>query len=496
MKIKNIQLLSLALLLSFTICGCNNKNDNSGNNESNSGSIELDESKNPVYKKFFGTLENNVTIKVLENDTAIKMGYFDELLKAFNEEYKEYGITAVDANQGEFSDLANSGPYGYGPDVLYQANDVIMKYVDQKHVTPLPTSKLDACEKIPSEAMKAYEANVSGNNYTFGVPINIQSGLLYYRKDLLPSDWKTTWDKDHNDIPDMTENLVDLYNFSKQRHSANNEQYGFEYSINDFYFSSGFLFSYGAYVFGNNNTDSNDVGIGAGNAKLGGQLIRQLASVMSVSCQDDSAKLSISGNMASGKYFASVTTPDVRSVIVDALASEYQKKDGISLDEAKQKAEENIIGVTFPKIPANGDLENPSEEMIDCVQMGGINGYAISSYTKIPVASLAFVNFATNYEMVKLRQKMLGIAPCRSDANTESDDLSKQLFNKVVNGKISLMPSISAVSSIWTPTGSFLEDLAADPRRSTPKFDTLDKIQAGLDKTSKEIYDSIHKIGN
>ena len=183
-------------------------------------------------------------------------------------------------------------------------------------------------------------------------------------------------------------------------------------------------------------------------------------------------------------------------MIVDALTKEYQSSEGLSSDAAKTKAEENIIGVTFPKIPANGDLENPSEEMIDCTQMGGINGYAISSYTKSPVASLAFINFATSYEMVKLRQEILGIAPCRSDVSNESDTLSQQLFEKVVNGNISLMPSISSVSAIWTPAGSFLEDLAADPRRSTPKYDTLDKIQAGLDKTSQEIYDAIHKIGN
>ena len=494
MKCKIIQTLSLALLLSLTITGCNN--GNSSSQTSSNDSSEVDDSANPVYKKFYGELENNVTIKVLENDTAIKMGYFDELLEAFNEEYKEYGITAVDANQGEFSDLANSGPYGYGPDVLYQANDVIMKYVDQKHVTPLPTSKIEAYDLVPQEAWKAYEANVSGNKYIFGIPINIQSGLLYYRKDLLPSDWQTNWDDDKNDVPDMVENLVDLYNFSKERHANNNEQYGFEYSINDFYFSSGFLFSYGGYVFGDDSTDAADVGLGKGNAKLGGQIIRQLASIMSVSCQDDSAKLAISGNMASGKYFASLTTPDVRSVIVDALAKEYVSKDKISNDEAIKKAQENIIGVTFPKIPANGDLENPSEEMIDCTQMGGINGYAISSYTKYPVASLAFINFATSYQMVKLRQQILGIAPCRSDVSNESDTLSQQLFEKVVDGKISLMPSISAVSSIWTPASSFLEDLAADPRRTSPKFDTLDKIQAGLDKTSQEIYDAIHKIGN
>ena len=32
----------------------------------------------------------------------------------------------------QYLDLANDGPYGYGPDVLYQANDVIMQYAKGK----------------------------------------------------------------------------------------------------------------------------------------------------------------------------------------------------------------------------------------------------------------------------------------------------------------------------------------------------------------------------
>ena len=33
--------------------------------------------------------------------------------------------------------FANDGPYGYGPDVLYQGNDVIMQYAQGKHIYPL-----------------------------------------------------------------------------------------------------------------------------------------------------------------------------------------------------------------------------------------------------------------------------------------------------------------------------------------------------------------------
>ena len=267
------------------------------------------------------------------------------------------------------------------------------------------------------------------------------------------------------------------------------------FSLNDFYFSSGYLFSYGAYLFGNNNRDDSDIGLHAGNAKYGVQVLRQFAAEMSAACIDDSAKLAISGAMASGKYFSSVTTPDVRSVIVSTLATTYQSEKGISLEEATALAEENVIGVPFPDLPANGDLTNPSDEIIECKQMGGINGYAMSSYTKYPNASLAFINFATSYEMAKLREEILQIAPARSDVSAESTELSQQLFDRVSNGSIVLMPSIKAIDQVWTPAGSFMGDVAADPNRgANAKYDTLDKIQAALEQLSKDIYDAIHLL--
>lgn len=485
--------ISSFAIVAMLLAGCGAESTSSG-----SGSGIVDPSQDdPVFKKFDGNLERNAVIKVVENDTAIKMGYLDELFKAFNEEYKEYNITAVDANQGEFADLPNSGPYGYGPDVVYQANDVLMSWVSDRHINPLPLEKLEAYQndKIPDAAHEAYQSVVSNTNYTFGVPVNIQTPLLYYRKDLLPADWKENWDKNKNDVPDMVENLADLYRFSKIYHEQNKDNYGFEFSLNDFYFSSGYLFSYGAYIFGDNNKDDKDVGLHQGEAKLGVQVLRQFASQMSAACQDDSAKLAISGAMASGKYFASVTTPDVRSVIVSTLAQTYQKE-GLSTAEATAKAEENVIGLPFPDLPANGDLENPGDKFIPCKQMGGINGYAMSSYTKYPNASLAFINFATSYKMVKQREKILQIAPCRKDVADESTELSKQLFERVKDGMTVLMPSTKSLKQVWTPAGSFMADIAADPKRNANamKYDSLEKIQSALEKLSNDIYSSIHLL--
>lgn len=80
------------------------------------------------------------------------------------------GITAVDANMDQYLDLANDGPYGYGPDVLYQANDVIMQYAKGKHIYPLPVQQLSCYEQIPESAWKAYETTVDGTTYCCRCP--------------------------------------------------------------------------------------------------------------------------------------------------------------------------------------------------------------------------------------------------------------------------------------------------------------------------------------
>ena len=112
------------------------------------GSTENEEGQGGVYAKFDGELERGAVLRILENDTAVKQGYLKELLDGFNEKYKEYGIVAVDANMDEYSDLENDGPYGYGPDILYQANDSLMKYVYGKHITPIPVERLECYSQV------------------------------------------------------------------------------------------------------------------------------------------------------------------------------------------------------------------------------------------------------------------------------------------------------------------------------------------------------------
>ncbi|MBR0429416.1 MAG: extracellular solute-binding protein [Lachnospiraceae bacterium] len=487
MKKRLISGVLLAAMMLTSLAGCGAATDSKE---------EAQASKDTVTGAIFdGTLEENVTIRVLENDTAISKGYFQELIDAFNAEYAQYGITAVDANMDQYLDLANDGPYGYGPDVLYQANDVLMQYAQGKHIYPLPVESLECYEQVPEEARDAYKTNVEGSEYYCGVPVNIQAPMLYYRKDLLPEGWESTWDKDANGVPDMAENWRDMYLFSKERHEADSTKYGYMKSIYDVYFSSGFLFSYGAYIFGDENTDTTDIGFAAGDAEKGAYVLQQLAGVMNEDCLDDTITTNAYSRLGDGTYFATLSTPDMYSTFLDEMAKEYEKN-GKDADEAMELAKENLVMTGLPKLPESGDLEDENSATMDTVSMGGMNGYAISAYTQAPNACLAFVDFATSYEMMMKRSELLGVAPARADAAKDAGEVSADLFDRLHNNQIVLMPSVDGVSQIWTPGQTFFIDVAKDAFRpeNERKYKDMAALKDGLTDMSQQIYDAINTL--
>ena len=438
-------------------------------------------------EKFTGELERNVTIRILENDTAKEQGYLAELLNAFNEQYKEYGIKAVDANMDQYTDLETGGPYGYGPDVLYQANDAVMKYTDGKHILPLPVQALDCYRFVGEKAWKAYTAMFGEEEYVFGVPVNIQQPLLYYRQDLLPENWETEWDYDNNGVPDMVENWTDLYRFSQKiRTESNGSKYGYMKSLNDGYFASGYFFSYGGYVFGGEDgKDTRDVGFSKGESYKGGKIIRQLASVMNLECTEDTITKNSYSRLASGTYFATMTTPDVYTLFL---------KEMVRAGYTEEYARNNLKVVPVPKLPVSGDLEDESLGMTDMTVMGGVNGYAVSSYTKAPNAALAFVNFATGYKMINKRCELLGISPARSDIAAELGGLSQIINQNLNEGNIYVMPSVRALAQVWTPLQTFCAILADDVLNGKNVYLTEEAVKDGLINVDKQIYDAIHTL--
>lgn len=489
-------LLSAALTASLLV-GC-------GGRESAKDTPEASDLYESVMARFDGTLEEGAVIEVLENDTAIELGYVDQLIEAFNEAYRDRGISAERMNIDQYSDLATDGPYGYGPDVWYQANDILMKYADNQHLLPLPVLSMECREQIPQNAWDAYAKEMNGETFYCGVPLNVQSGMLYYIESSLPENWKQDWDINQNDVPDFFETYTALYAYSELcKQGGQPTQYGYLDETVDTYFMSGYLMTFGAYIFGNNGRDASDIGLAAGEAYKGARMIRQWAGEM-----DNTEVLDGAFSSAAYQYLAdrvmlcTVTTPDVSRMFLRSMVA--------TGDWTEESAKADLKMIPVPRLPLSGDLTadkwedtitRMDELTVETTMMGGINGYGISAYTKIPNASLAFVEFATSYEQSLLRNQYLGVAPARKDAAqaiAETDPVVGVLFDRLDRGKISIMPAITEIGQLWTPAQSFLIDVSTDPYRAARGEETLfatdEDIQSGLERLVGQLRDAIDTL--
>ncbi len=457
-----------------------------------------------VMARFTGEVEQGAVIKVLENDTAIELGYVDQLIAAFNEAYKDQGISAERMNIDQYSDLATDGPYGYGPDVWYQANDILMKYADNQHLLPLPIYDMACYEQIPQSAWNAYATDMMGETFYCGIPLNVQSGMLYYIESMLPDDWQTEWDVNKNGKPDFFETYTALYAYSEQcALDTEKTVYGYLDETVDTYFMSGYLMTFGAYIFGKNGTDPRDIGLAAGESYKGARMIQQWAGQMNnTEVLDGTFASAAYPYLADGTMLCTVTTPDVQRMFIRALVNTGRW--------TQEEAESDLKMITVPRLPVSGDLTadkwqdtilRMDELTVETTMMGGINGYGISAYTKCPNASLAFVEFATNYEQTVLRHEYLGVAPARADAAAtiaDTDPTVGILFDRLDRGFISIMPAITEIGQLWTPAESFLIDLSTDPYRKERGdellYDTDEKIKDGLKRLVEQIRDAIETL--
>jgi arabinogalactan oligomer/maltooligosaccharide transport system substrate-binding protein len=457
-----------------------------------------------VMSRFSGELEPGAVINVLENATAIELGYAQLLVDAFNEAYADQGISAKIMDIDQYSDLATDGPYGYGPDVWYQANDILMKYATKQHLLPLPVYDLECFEQIPQDAWNAYRMTMYDEAFYCGVPLIVQSGMLFYIESMLPDNWQTEWDVNGNGIPDFFETFTALYALSEDiQTNGGKTKYGYLDDLVDVYFSFGYLFTNGAYIFGSNDTDPADIGLAKGEAAKGAAMLRQWAGLMNNTEVLDRAFASAAYSyLAQGTMLCTITTPDVKQMFVRAMVN--------TGEWTQASAEADLKMINVPRLPKSCDLTGDRwqdtitrmDELTDITaMMGGINGYGISAYTSCPNASLAFVQFAASYGQILERNRMLGVSPARGDAAAVigADDHTVQImFDNLSGGYIYVMPAINEIGQLWTPGGSFLVDLCTDAfrlvRGEEELYATAEQIQAGLERMVQQILDAIFTL--
>ncbi|WP_280157720.1 sugar ABC transporter substrate-binding protein (plasmid) [Priestia aryabhattai] len=329
---------------------------------------------------------------------------------------KKYGIRVKYQNVNHTdvpSKLKVDGPAGLAADVFNAPHD---------QVGSLAKSGLLFENMVANEykkdfmkvAIDATSVNENGKKVLYGFPISIETYALYYNKDLVDKPAKT-WE----------ELFAQAKEFSKGS-TKNNPKYGFMMEPGNFYYTHAFLAGYGGYVFGNENTNPNQLGLNNKGAVKSGEFMQRIhKELLPLKVEDISSDV-ISTLFNEGKLMYRISGPwDVKNHL-DA---------GVNL------------GVTpLPKLDNNKSPKSFS----------GIKSYFVNPYSKYPKAATLLAQFATSKEMLEKRYEFTGQIPPRNDL-VKSDIFTKDpismAFLKQVQKAVP-MPNIPEMEPVWGPMGT------------------------------------------
>ncbi len=369
-------------------------------------------------------------------------GEIGEWMKFVGEEFtKKYGVPVSYEAVGHTDapgKLQTDGPAGLGADVFAAPHD---------HLGSLISAGLVLENFWPEEYQGAYmDAAITGttlDGMLYGYPTAIETYALFYNKDLVtkvPETWEDViaQSKEFNDV-----DAADL----------TDRKYGFMMQVDNFYFVYSLIGGYGGYVFGDNNTNPNDLGLnndGAVNAETLLQRIHH--EILPLTVEDLSYEVKQSF-FNEGKLLFNVDGP---------WAVAGHREAGVN------------FGIAPLPVLDNG--QHPTS-------FSGIRALYVNAYTQYPDAASLFAKFASSEEMLLKFFEQTGMLPPRtallSNPTITSDEISAGFLNQAQYAVP--MPNIPQMTSVWGPMASAL---------TTIWNDDTDPKQA-LDAAVQQIVDAI-----
>ncbi|WP_025025418.1 sugar ABC transporter substrate-binding protein [Caldalkalibacillus mannanilyticus] len=420
-------LLIFALIFTLAACGASPTNEQTPDSSSDEKPdvAAVDEEVIP---------EEGATLTVWESGGAEK-GFTEFAAQEFE---KKYGIP-VKFEEVSFQDaptkLQTDGPAGLGADVFAAPHDHLGAMVSAGIVLENFWP-----EEYEAEFMDAATLGTTYDGVLYGYPTAVETYAIFYNKDLV------------QELPNTMDELIEM---AQEFTDVKQNKYGFMAEVGNFYFMYAFIGGYGSYVFGDNNTNPEDVGLNGEGAVKAGQLMQKIKA----------ATLPL--NSADVSY--------------DIKGSLFQGQDGqLMFDVNGPWAVQGYrdAGVNFGVIPFpvldNGKVPT---------SFSGIRSFYVNAYSKYPNAASLFAQFITSEEMLLKRFEMTGQLPPRTalldNPTIKEDEVSSAFLVQAIHAVP--MPNIPEMPAVWTPMGTALSVIwndNADP-------------QTALDQAVKQIEEAI-----
>lgn len=260
------------------------------------------------------------------------------------------------------------------------------------------------------------------NGRLFGLPMFVEGPALVVNNDLVAQ------------VPATYEGMLDL---AQELTTA--DTFGFMYDINNFYFSYGWLHTYGGYVFGRDASGSlvaSDVGLATEGAIAGAQALKEL--------RFDRALIpaGTTGDVANGLFVDGV------------LAMIYTGPWAIS---QYHSAGLDVSVVPVPSLASGAVFSG----------FMGVQGALVNSFSNLKVESANFAKWLTRKDAQVSLARFSGRIPASISAlgDVEDDPIIAGFGAALLNSEP--MPNIPEMGSVWGPMGSALsvitDSAASDP---------------------------------
>ncbi|AJY75862.1 sugar ABC transporter substrate-binding protein [Paenibacillus beijingensis] len=411
-------MLSTTIMLSLAACGdktetgATNQPSNATNSQTNTNETGANDELKP---------EPGAELRFWTFTTDLKP-FTDYALKEFEQKYNIKVIVEDVGYWDSVGRITTDGPAGVGADVFGLQTPDVAKAVKAGLILPNDYYEEETKKVNKPDAVAA----ASYDGILYGYPWNVYTFGLYYNKELVKDAKLETWD--------------DIIAFSKQFNDVKNNKFGFMMDAGNSPFDVAFMTGYGGYIFGDNETNVNDIGVNNEGSVKGMKFFQSLKEILPLELSD----LGVRGGLwEQGKLAINM--------------------DGSWSIGANSKLPFEVGVLPMPKLPG-GDNAKP---------LAGSTGYYVSSYSKYPNAAKIFANFITSKEMQIKNNELTGALPAAAVSESEpglrTDDLTKGYMKQIASSHI--FPGVPETSFVWDALNSAIAEIwkGADPKTEMDK---------------------------
>ncbi len=325
-----------------------------------------------------------------------QMAFYEAVEKEFEAEHEDIDVQFVEAGMFDIVDSLATKK-GNTTDVFMVPNDRIGDLSQQKLIAPITAD----ISKYTETAQTA--SNFDGENYM--VPMSTDTTLLFYNKTV------------------TTEEPATLSELSAEEFAA---------KWTDFYVTAGMFYSNGGYIFGDNNTDTSDIGLANEGSVKAGEAIQALYA------SGDPTWVALKEETSGYEVMVQDFVDGNKSYIIDGpwKVADFEKA-GL--------AAEDLGYMAIPSWDGTADYK----------PLAGTKGLAVNAYSSELEEAQLFVSFvATKDWGTKWHETTKEVNP-HTEVVYEEGTLAAVVLEATASA--TSMPNDPAIGKVWEPMADALK---------------------------------------